>query len=243
MNVLVLAAGFGTRLYPLTKEIPKALITINGKTLLDDILERLEGINVSNIFILSNWKFYNSFLKWLDRSKFKDKIRIVHNGVFFEEDKKGAVVDLQHFLKSENIEDMFILASDNLLRFDLMKMLKLSQDRKKSVVALKHIPEIELIKKYSCAELNSDKKVIFFEEKPKNPKTNLCVTACYLLRKEDLIKIRDNSFVNKDNMGNIIDFLVKSSEIYGVEYEDFWTDIGSLEELRRAEDLVRDNLI
>lgn len=243
MNVLILAAGFGTRLYPLTKEIPKALIKINGKTILEDILGRLDNINISNIFILSNWKFYNCFLDWANKTKFKDKIKIIHNGVFFEEDKKGAVVDLQYFLESENIEDMFILASDNLLRFDLRKMLDLSQRKEKSVVALKQVSEIELVKKYSCAELDSNKKIIFFEEKPKNPKSNLCVTACYFLRKEDLIKIKNNSFVNKDNMGNIIDFLVRSSEIYGVEYEDFWTDIGSLEELKEAENLLRNNLI
>ena len=235
MNVLILAAGFGTRLYPLTKNIPKALLDINGKPVIEHMLAKLQPLNIDTIYILSNNRFYVNFIEWIStfQSPLAKKIKILNNGVLNEDFAKGAVGDIKHFLYLVNNEELMIVASDNIFEFDLKKMVNLSKTRKKSSVALKTIDDIDLVKRYSNVMLDQYGKLIYFQEKPQNPTTNIVSTACYFLVKEDIEKIHSHNFENKDNLGNIIQFLHKESEIYGIIYDDFWADIGTKEELER----------
>ncbi len=236
MDVLILAAGFATRLYPLTVNTPKALIKIKEKPVIEYIVESLNSLEINKIYILTNNKFHIKFSEWQERYANKEKISIITNGVNCEKEKKGAVVDLKQLLTFSDSE-VFVLASDNIFSFNLKRMVKILKEKKKSSVALKEIADIEMIKKYSSVILENG-KIKDFEEKSQNPKSNLCATACYLLTKEDIEKIKEHQFEEKDNLGEIIRFLHKASDVYGVIFNDFWIDIGSKEELETAEEFI-----
>jgi glucose-1-phosphate thymidylyltransferase len=243
MEVLILAAGFGTRLYPITERIPKALVKVKGKPVLDYIIKKLlEVPEIEKINILSNTKFYINFIEWakeFEKKAGKVKIKIINNGINSDLERKGAIADLKYSLQIINPEeDLLILACDSLFEFDLNKMISLRNLKNSSIVALKKLNNRELIKKYSCVIIEEDLKIKYFEEKPKNPKSDICATACYLLIEKDLKRIIDGNFYGKDNLGSIIEFLVKNSQVYGQIYENFWIDIGSKEELAEAEKIL-----
>lgn len=238
MNVLILAAGFGIRLYPLTKDTPKALIKVNNRPIIEYQLEKIKQIeDIEKIYILSNNKFFINFLEWLDNFKKLDdlgkKIRILNNGVNNDEEKNGAVKDIKYSFDIIEDKELFLMASDNLFSFDLNLLKNLSLSKNSTAVALKIVEDLEAIKKYSCVVLDNNNKIIDFEEKPVNPKTNISCTACYLLNKESIERIKDHDFTKKDNFGEIISFLSKVTDVHGVIYDDPWYDIGSLETLEK----------
>ncbi len=241
MNCLILAAGFATRLYPLTEKIPKALIEINNKTILSLILKKIEEIEgINNIYIVTNNKHHNQFNDWLNRNRQAKKITLLNNNVNSIFEKKGAIPDLKLALSHiKDNDDLFILASDNLFDFSLNELTKLRHSNNSSVVALKTIDNIKLIKKYSCVLLDSNNKITKFEEKPPLPFSNICATACYLIKKEDIQKIKSHDFKHVENMGSIVDFLTNYSELHGKIFDEFWVDIGSREDLERAEMIIK----
>tara|TARA_Y100000310_G_scaffold269519_1_gene282733 strand:- start:647 stop:1372 length:726 start_codon:yes stop_codon:yes gene_type:complete len=237
MDILILAAGFGTRLYPLTKNTPKALIPINNKPLINYTIERINQIpEIETIYILSNNKFSTNFLKWKDNFKHltNKKIKILNNGVNHESESKGVLRDLQHTLNIIKHDELLILGSDNLYCFDLNKIIKIAKEKQTSVNALKAIDK-ELIKKYGCVLLDENNKIINFQEKPENPKSNLASIFCYYLIKKDLdnIKIQESFKVE-----NIIEHLYNNFDIHTYYFKEPWFDIGSLEELKNAEEFL-----
>ena len=124
MDILILAAGFGTRLYPITINLPKALIKVNNKPIIEHSIEKLNMLNPENIYILSNNRFYPKFLDWL-KSYNNPKIKLFNNNINFEKEKLGAVRDLKNTLKLINSEEVLVLASDNLFEFDLRELYEL----------------------------------------------------------------------------------------------------------------------
>ncbi len=240
MKALILAAGFGTRLYPLTKNTPKALVDINNKPLIEYVIKQLEEIeDTDKIYILSNNKFYADFLEWLDKYKEKSKIKILNNGVNEDYGKKGAIDDFKFSLSFIEQEDIFLIASDNISEFNLQSLVNLSKHKNSSTVALKTTEDKEVIKRCNHILLNHEGKIIFYEEKPKEPKSNIFSTACYFLKKEDVKKIKNHEFQNTDNFGEIITFLHKQSDVYGKLFENFWADIGSIEELEKVREYFK----
>lgn len=235
MNVLILAAGFGTRLYPLTRDTPKSLIKIGDKPIIEYILEKVCSIGcVDKIFIASNNKFYISFLEWLEEFGGQDKIKILNNGISFERDSEGAIADLKKSLRIVPDDDLLVLAGDSLFDFDLNEMIKISDEKKSSVVALKKIYDEDLVKKYSCVLLGNDGKIDYFEEKPRSPVSNICALAFYYVLREDVLKIRNGDFGRKNNLGDVVSFLRNDGEIYGCVYDKFWVDVGDFQELEKA---------
>jgi len=178
-------------------------------------------------------------LEWKERLKAKnkqtaEKIKIFNNGVNKAKEIKGVQRKIKDFLSIAKIEDdLLILACDNLFDFDLSRLISFKKEKNSSSVVIKKIENIELVKKYSSVLLDEDKKITFFEEKPEAPKSNLVSVFCYLIKKEDLILLKNNSDFS---CRNIIEFLHKESKVYGKIFEDFWIDIGSISELKLAEE-------
>ncbi len=236
MQALILAAGFGTRLYPITKETPKTLIKIKEKPLIEYIIKNLEKIKeVETIYILSNNKFYINFLEWFNNFKNKTtkKIKILNNGAYNKE--KGAIEDLKYALDIIKKDELFLIASDNLFEFNLQNLVDLAREKNSSTAALKILEDKKLIKKYNNILLNQENRIIFFKEKPKKTRSNIFSTAIYFLKKHDMEKIKNHDFEKLNNFGEILGFLHKESEVYGHIYNGFWVDIGSLEELEKAQ--------
>jgi len=245
MDVLILAAGFGTRLYPLTHDTPKALIDINGKPIIEYTIKKIEEIaDVDTIYILSNNKFYNNFTEWLDnfKSSTNKKIKILNNGVDKESEAKGVLKDLKYSLNlmdTRDTKELLILGSDNLYFLDLNKVIALGRKNNSGVIAIRKTTK-ELIKKYSAVLLDKNKKLISFQEKPQNPKSNLASIFCYYLTKKEINIMKKEIFGGERisekarNPTNIVEFLYNQRDFYGYCFTEPWYDIGCLEELTNA---------
>ena len=234
MNILILAGGFGKRMYPLTENMPKALIPVKKKLVLEHVLEQLKKLKeVESVYILSNNKFHINFLEWLEdfkkRDEFSKKIKILTNGVNNDEERKGALGDLNFGLSLLGSSETLVLSSDDIFDFNLQDLIDLSRIKNSSTVALRFM-DFERIKNFSSVVLDENFKVTHFEEKPLAPKSNLCALACYYLIKKDIEKFKKEigSVENKDRLGNIVKILVENSRIHGKIFDGFWSDVASL---------------
>jgi glucose-1-phosphate thymidylyltransferase len=222
MIAIILAAGFGTRMYPLTKNCAKALLPLNGKKVIDHIVKRLVGFE--EIVIVTNNKFYNDFEEW----KNDKRIRIINNNVDNVEDAKGWVNDLTIGLK--NIEkDFLVLSSDNVFCYDLNKMMK--QFNKKPLIAVTKTT-IEKASKHGIVVLK-DNKVISFEEKPLKPKSLTKSILCYMIPKEFIKTIRD--FNKTNSKKHLIEFLLEKTSVEAFYFDEVCHDIGCMESYKKAE--------
>jgi glucose-1-phosphate thymidylyltransferase len=242
MKVIILAAGYATRLYPLTLDTPKPLLQVGGKAILEHILEKIKEIkSVSKIFVVTNDKFYDHFRKWKKEFTFSVPISILNDGTKTNEDRLGAVGDIDFVLQKENIdEDTLIIAGDNLFGFSLVSFVDyFEQAGKNSVVAFRDVGNIEKVRgKFGVALVNAESKIIDFEEKPMMPKSSLASTACYLFSKDDLHMIpalRANG--KADNPGDLIKWLVDNSVVKGFMFTEHWFDVGTLELLKEADEM------
>jgi len=242
MKALILAAGYATRLHPLTENQPKPLLEVGNNTILGHILQKLQPIKeVEEVFIVTNHRFYDQFRVWLNHHPYPQKIKLLDDGTVNNTDRLGAVGDINFVLQEEEINDhLLIIAGDNLFEFPLSRLLALSKEKKKSVIAFHDLKDKEKLKdKYGVGILKGS-KLINFEEKPRQPKSSLAATVCYLLLKSDLHLIEKSLQEGKaDNPGDLIKFLTKHSEVHGLVFAEPWFDVGSFESLQAAQEVYR----
>ncbi len=237
MKVLVLAAGYATRLYPLTENTPKPLLKAGEKTIINHILAKVEEIeNVKDVYVVTNDKFYSTFLNWSKTLKSPFNIKILNDGTKSNEDRLGAIGDIHFVVQKENInDDLLVIAGDNLFGFSLSQFVDFFHQKKSSVVAFHELKSLEKVKgKYGVGILQGS-KVVGFEEKPTEPKSSLVSTACYLFQKSDLSHLQDLIRMGKaDAPGNLITYLAEKSEVHGFVFDEHWFDVGSFESLEGA---------
>ncbi|MBI3034109.1 nucleotidyltransferase family protein [Candidatus Woesearchaeota archaeon] len=240
MKAIVLAAGYGTRLYPITKDNPKPLIKIAGKPIIEHILERIVEIPaVNEVVIVTNNKFFPKFGEWLGSYRSGLKIRLLNDLTNSNDDRLGAIGDIDFAVKAEGIDDdILVIAGDNLFEFSLLSMYRFFMQKKSSVVALYDLGDRSLLAgKLGVAQVDDEFRVVDFEEKPAIPKTSLASTACYFFTKGHLEElegcIRQNH--KPDNLGDFIKWLSSRSHVYGFVFSEKWFDIGSHDQLRDAD--------
>ncbi len=237
MEVLILAAGYATRLYPLTENLPKPLLQVGDKTIIEHILAKLEAVkSVNQVYIVTNEKFYPTFSNWGKTIKTNLKLTILNDGTASNEDRLGAIGDIHFVVQKENInDDLLVIAGDNLFGFSLPKFVDFFHEKKSSVVAFHELKSLEKVKgKYGVGILKGS-KVVGFEEKPTEPKSSLASTACYLFKKSDLSHLQDLIRIGKaDAPGNLITHLAQTSEVHGFVFDEHWFDVGSFESLEEA---------
>lgn len=237
MKALILAAGYATRMYPLTENQPKHLLKVGGKPILEHLLDKLREVKeFKEIMIVTNHCFYDRFRAWLLNFNYPKKIKLIDDGTLREEDRLGSVGDINYILKEEGIDDdLLIISGDNLFDFDLNRFIDFFKKKGKSTVAFCHLDKEKIKGRLGAAKLEGS-KVINFEEKPLNPQTTLAATGCYLLKKEDLSKVeRLVEQGQADHPGNLISHLVKFSEVQGFVFKEPWFDVGSMESWGEAE--------
>ena len=234
MKAIIPVAGYATRLYPLTENTPKALLPINGITILDTILEKVEKIDeVNSVTLVSNNKFYESFKSWAKTYEGRLSISIINDKTTNNDERLGAIGDINLAIETENInEDIIVLAGDNYFTYDLNELYQYYKQKNTNVIIGYRVSE-EILKqrKYGIVEITQDDKVIGFQEKPENPKTNIVVPAIYIYKKETLPLFRQflNEGNNKDAMGGIISWLHAKTPIHCYFADGEFTDIGTLE--------------
>ena len=234
MKCIILCAGYGTRLYPLTIDKPKPLLDIDGRTMLDHIIDRIEQVQeIDSLFIATNDKFYMQFVWWLNNYKGRKKIEIINDGTSTNETRIGGIGDLALVIESKGIDDdILVIAGDNLFFFDMKRFIDFFNEKKGIAVALYDVKSLDEAKRFGVVALDSSLRIIDFEEKPEAPKSTLISTACYIFRKEDLQGIRDymKTGNNKDGPGFLIKHFYPEKGVYGFVFSEPWFDIGSIEQ-------------
>jgi len=240
MKCIILAAGYATRLYPLTLDQPKPLLPVAGKPIIEHILDKIDKLeDIEEVLIITNNKFFDNFRNWKRNYSFSKPIKILNDKTNSDDDKLGAVGDIGYALEEENVEeDILIIAGDNLFKFDLINFIDFYKEKKHSVIALYDVKDKNIAaKKLGVVEINDNNKIIDLEEKPENPKTTLVSTACYILTKESINELKKSiKEGNKpDNIGDFLSQLIKNKEVYGLVHKEEWIDIGSKEQLKKAD--------
>ena len=235
MKALVLAAGYATRLYPLTLHRPKALLEVGGRPMLDHVLERLEQMGVDETIVVTNAKFTPHFEEWATG---KQRVRIVNDGTTSNDDRLGAIGDTGFVLDQTGLDDdLVVVAGDNLFGEDVSGFAAYGQEVDAPVLAVHDVGDLSLMSEYNQIEIDEQGRITFFEEKPENARSTLAGVALYFYPRHTLPLIRqylaeDN---NPDQPGRLIEWLYPRTSVYTWRLPGQWYDIGSAETLQEAD--------
>src|SRR5262249_21653466 len=191
MKVIILAAGYATRLYPLTLTQPKPLLPVAGKPMIDHVLDNLAPVGgIDRIYVVTNAKFAGHFQKWADQyraTKQKLNFTVVNDGSTDDTNKLGAIGDIHYVLTTQKVDDdLIVVAGDNLFSEKLEGFGQFCREKKAPVLALYDVGNLEEIKKYNAISLDNEGRIKFFEEKPKQPTSTLTGIALYYYPKSSL---------------------------------------------------------
>lgn len=240
MKAIIPVAWYATRLFPLTEDLPKTLLEVNGKTILDHTIEKVEELGIDEIYITTNNKFYNHFLDWNQDYNWNSKIIILNDNTTSNEDRLWAIWDIHYTIKTHGIDsDVLVIWGDNLFKFSLHPTHELFQKHKKPTIIWYDLQDWELAKKYGIVEPGQNKKVIGFEEKPADPKSTLVATCVYFYPRETLPVIGEylEAGNNPDSPGNFPAWLVNNGhDVYVQNHTEDWFDIWSFESLKEAKE-------
>lgn len=242
MKAIILSAGYGTRLYPLTLNKPKPLLKVGGKSIIEHIIEKLDPIpSLNEIYIITNNKFFSHFQQWANNFNSEKIIKIINDNTTSDENRLGALGDIKFAITKENInEDILIFGGDNLFEDGLEPMHDFFKTKGTSVVGFNDVKDLEIAKRMGVALLNPNQKIIEFVEKPPAPKSTFVSTLVYFLKKEDLhlidecLKLEEGS--KEVKAGELIAFMIKKTAIHGYVFNKRWFDIGNLEQLKQADE-------
>lgn len=240
MKAIILAAGYATRLYPLTLNKPKALLKVGGQTVLDYIIDEVETLEeINEIIIVSNHKFSNHFISWKERRNSIKNIKIIDDGTTNDENKLGAIGDISLVIKSENInEDILVIAGDNLFTFKLRDFYNFYLKKHKDCILAQENKNMDELKRMGVVLLDKGDKVLNFEEKSNQPISNIAVYASYIYLKNTLPLISQylDENNNPDAPGYFPAWLYHKKDIYAYRFSGKCYDIGthkSYEEIQK----------
>lgn len=244
MQAVILAGGYGTRLYPLTINAPKPMIPVAGRPMIEYLIEKIiNRDDISEIFIVSNEKFTHVFEEWLTK-KPNPKITIVNDGTTSNETRLWPIGDLDFLMKKYPItEDLLIFWWDNLFEDDLSGVIETFKE-KGDIVVLYDVGELELAKQLWNVTLDTDNTVTSFVEKPENPSSTLCATMVYAIKQEHLkyipLLLEEGKQKNAGEIkaGELIAYIMRYEKFWWKTLTWKWFDIGTLEQLKKAEEWI-----
>ncbi|MCX6005439.1 MAG: sugar phosphate nucleotidyltransferase [Chloroflexi bacterium] len=225
MKCLILASGFGTRMYPLTLNKAKALLPYKGKPMINHIVDKIPPD--IEILVNVNKKFESDFYEW--QKKQNRKITICVEEVYSDEEKLGAIGSLNHWINKLSIqEDLLLFGSDNYFEFDIADFIS-AFDGKHVLVAVYDMGDPKNATQYGVVKL-MDKSITELEEKPAAPKSSLIATACWIIPERIFPLIGEFCRgARRDNLGNFITFLVERDHVHAHSFDEKWIDIGSID--------------
>lgn len=241
MDVIIPAAGYATRLYPLTIDRPKHLLEVCGKPIVEHIFVKLEPLKPENVYLITNDKFYQNFVNWAEvfknkHNKHNAKLEIINDKTKSNDDRLGQIGDIMLAVQRIKDKDTLIIAGDNLFNFSLADAYTLFAKKQKPVNAAYNIGSKRLAKELGVIEINSRGKIISFEEKPNEPKSTLVSVGIYFFSGKDLKLISEylSLGLNADKMGYFMKWLISRRDVYAHVYKQKWFDIGVPEALDDA---------
>ncbi|SPE53845.1 Nucleotidyl transferase [Verrucomicrobia bacterium] len=241
MKVIILAAGYATRLYPLTLTKPKPLLPVAGQPMIDFVLDNLAPIGgLDRIYVVTNAKFAAQFEQWSrDYAARKTKLNftIVNDGSTDDSNKLGAIGDIHFVIKNQSIaDDIIVVAGDNLFSEKLGDFGRFCRHKQAPVLAVYDVGDLEQIKKYNSISVDQEGRITFFEEKPKQPTSTITGIALYYYPQGTLPLIQQYVAEgnNPDQPGRLIQWLYTRVPVYTWRVPGLWYDIGSKETLEEA---------
>jgi len=241
MKCVILAAGYATRLYPLTKDRPKPLLDVAGRSILDRILDNAERVGrIDEVIIVSNARFFGKFMDWRKGRTSGFQITVLDDGSTENENRLGAVADLGFAVETASLrDDCLVLAGDNLFDFELKDFIDFAKERRSDCITTHVLDDREKLKRTGVIEIDGDSRVISFEEKPKEPKSNFAVPPFYFYTGDTLPLVSD--FLAEGNdpdaPGNFIPWLTDRKPVYAFRFAGKRYDIGNLETYRDAQEI------
>jgi glucose-1-phosphate thymidylyltransferase len=241
MKALILAAGYATRLRPLTDSFAKQLLPVGGRPMLDWILDKIRETDVQEIHLVTNARFAGAFRRWAE-----DKRVVVHDdGTTTNEDRLGALGDIAYVNGAAGLDsdDVLVIAGDNLFDYSLADYISWWRGKKDgSGVAVYDVHDLELVKQYSTVEVDDGDRIVSFVEKPENPRSTLAATATYLFRPKHVRLLVDDYLPAgnpPDQPGNFIAWLHTREPVYAYRFDGEWYDIGDHVQLLAADNRLR----
>lgn len=242
MKALILAAGYAARLYPITKDKPKPLLTIRKKPIIEYIIQKLEKLEqVDEIMIVTNQKFFSQFRSWLENFPSLKPISLLKDNSRSTLDRCGAIGDIAMAIQQENInDDLLVVAGDNLFSFSLRPFIEFALTRRPQASIGIYNPnggagKMDL-RRFGIVQLNGGGEIVDFQEKPAQPKSSLIAMCIYFFPKESLHLFERYLCQNgrPDEPGNYISWLAASDKVYGYAFEGNWCDIGDIDAYSEA---------
>ena len=231
MKCLILAAGYATRLYPLTENFPKPLLEVKGKTILDWLVDDIDTSGlVDQYIVISNHKFVGHFEKWAAGKK--QNMAVLDDGTSTNETRLGAVKDIQFAIDKLKLDDdLLVIAGDNVLDFSLVEFIKYAIDKKTSCIMRYYEPKLERLKKSGVVVIDDDGLVIGMEEKPQEPPSTWCCPPFYFIVRKDVPMLAKGieAGCGTDAPGSFIAWLYKKVSVYAMKMPGKRYDIGTLE--------------
>ena len=241
MKLIILAAGYATRLYPLTREQPKHLLDVAGRPVLEHVLDRLAPIDeIDGSYLVTNAKFAGRFREWAAAYRGPLGPEVVDDGTTSEDDRLGAIGDLGLVLREASLDDdVIVAAGDNLFTDSLKGFGETAGERQAPLLAVYDVGDLDAIRKYNAIEIDGDRRITYFEEKPQSPRSTLTGIALYFYPRGCLPLVHEylEAGNNPDQPGRLVEWLYPRRAVYVWDVPGEWVDIGSPETLAEADRL------
>ncbi len=233
MKCVILAAGYATRLYPLTENFPKSLLKVAGKTILDHLLDDLSlCTEIDRYIIVTNHRYAERFAAWAAK---RSDVTVLDDGTSSNETRLGAVCDLQFALGALHLdEDLLVMAGDNLLDFSLTHLVHYAREKRASCLMRYREPALNRLRRCGVVTVDASGRVIRMEEKPQNPQSPWCCPPFYVLLRQDLhlIPRAISEGCGTDSPGALMAWLASHTALYAMEMPGRRYDIGAIESYR-----------
>jgi glucose-1-phosphate thymidylyltransferase len=238
VKAVILAAGYATRLYPLTLDRPKALLPVGGKPMLDRLTEQLEHVEgLDEVYVVTNSKFADAFREWAaGRSGLP--LRILDDGTVDDESRLGAIGDLDLTIREVELDDdLLVLAGDNLFSESIAPFPVFALEKGGPALGVYDVGDLDTIRRYSVIELDGDDRVTRLEEKPEQPRSTLAGIALYFYPRSALrfVRLYLDDGNNPDQPGRLVQWLYPRTPVFGWRVPGRWFDVGSKETLAEAD--------
>jgi glucose-1-phosphate thymidylyltransferase len=220
------------------------LLPLAGRPMLDYLMDRVDDIDeLDEVQLVTNARFAADFSTWAARRSGRLPVVVIDDGTTSNEDRLGAIGDIRFTIERAGLEgeELFVVAGDNLIEYDLRDFVSFWRERRGSAIAIRHEPDPELIRHYGVVELDDRERVISFEEKPAAPRSALHATASYLYPAEHagLIPTYLDEGNPPDAPGNFVAWLHSRVPVHGYRFRGEWLDIGNREQLLEADNRMR----
>lgn len=241
MKCIILAAGYATRLYPLTENFPKPLLDVGGKAILDWLIDDIHTSGaVDEYIVISNHKFARHFQAWADAHALP--VTVVDDGTSTNETRLGAVCDIQYAVEQLRLDDdLLIVAGDNVLDFSLVTLIQYAAEKGTSCTMRYYEADPKRLSKSGVSVLGEDDVLVSLEEKPAEPKSNWCTPPFYFYKAEDVKKIKAAiaDGCGTDAPGSLVAWMCKHSTLHSMEMPGSRYDIGDLESYQKVRETYK----